>query len=92
MRRHAPGRILLPSFEILNDDLRDYRFYADDMVHPSSAAVEYIWDKFRQSAIDDEAQALMPRVEKIVTAAAHTDRWCRTAQHTQSSAGVRSQR
>ncbi len=65
------GVYYFPSFEILNDDLRDYRFYADDMVHPSSAAVEYIWDKFRQSAIDDEAQALMPRVEKIVTAAAH---------------------
>ncbi|MFQ7502984.1 MAG: GSCFA domain-containing protein [Alistipes finegoldii] len=35
-----------PAYEILNDDLRDYRFYADDLVHPSPQAVEYVWEKF----------------------------------------------
>lgn len=35
-----------PSYEILMDELRDYRFYADDLVHPSSLAVEYIWERF----------------------------------------------
>ena len=35
-----------PSYEILLDELRDYRFYADDLVHPSSLAVEYIWERF----------------------------------------------
>ena len=35
-----------PSYEILMDELRDYRFYADDLVHPSSMAVEYIWERF----------------------------------------------
>lgn len=41
-----------PSFEILTDDLRDYRFYADDMLHPSSAGEEYIWEKFQQTFLD----------------------------------------
>ena len=35
-----------PSYELLLDDLRDYRFYAEDLMHPSSAAVEYIWERF----------------------------------------------
>ena len=38
-----------PSYEILLDELRDYRFYADDMVHPSPLAVEYIWQRFLQT-------------------------------------------
>ena len=35
-----------PSYEIVLDELRDYRFYADDLVHPSSLAVNYIWERF----------------------------------------------
>lgn len=35
-----------PSYEIVLDELRDYRFYADDLVHPSSMAVNYIWERF----------------------------------------------
>jgi hypothetical protein len=38
-----------PAYEILLDELRDYRFYADDMVHPSSLAVEYIWQRFQET-------------------------------------------
>lgn len=35
-----------PAYEIINDDLRDYRFYADDLKHPSSQAIDYVWEKF----------------------------------------------
>jgi len=38
--------VYFPSYEILLDELRDYRFYADDLVHPSSLAVNYIWERF----------------------------------------------
>ena len=38
--------VYFPAWELLMDDLRDYRFYADDLVHPSSVAVDYIWEKF----------------------------------------------
>lgn len=40
------GASYFPSYEILLDELRDYRFYADDLVHPSSLAVNYIWERF----------------------------------------------
>lgn len=40
------GCFYFPSYEIMMDELRDYRFYADDMLHPSSLAVDYIWEKF----------------------------------------------
>lgn len=60
-----------PAFEIVTDDLRDYRFYAEDMVHPSAQAVEYIWQRFIESALADSAVELLPKVEKIIAAAAH---------------------
>ena len=41
--------VYFPSFEILLDELRDYRFYADDLVHPSSLAVNYIWERFEDT-------------------------------------------
>ena len=40
------GVLYFPSYEIMLDELRDYRFYADDLVHPSSLAVNYIWERF----------------------------------------------
>lgn len=42
----SSNRHYFPSYEILLDELRDYRFYADDLVHPSSLAVNYIWERF----------------------------------------------
>ena len=60
-----------PAYEIVTDDLRDYRFYADDLIHPSVAAIEYIWDKFINSALNDSTKEQLERVEKIVAAAAH---------------------
>ncbi|MDE6796349.1 MAG: GSCFA domain-containing protein, partial [Muribaculaceae bacterium] len=41
-----------PAYEIVNDDLRDYRFYASDLVHPSEEAVEYIWEIFKETYVD----------------------------------------
>lgn len=60
-----------PSYEIMMDDLRDYRFYNDDMVHPSPLAVNYIWDKFQASLIDDSSQKLMIQIDKIYQATHH---------------------
>ena len=60
-----------PAYEIVTDDLRDYRFYTDDLVHPSAQAVEYIWEHFVTSALTPMAQELVPRVKKVVDAAAH---------------------
>lgn len=55
-----------PSFEIVMDELRDYRFYAEDMVHPSEQAADYIWRRFSDSVIpEDEKVTLAERVREL---------------------------
>lgn len=60
-----------PAFELLTDDLRDYRFYAADMVHPSDVAVEYIWDKFRNACLSDADRAMLRRAGGVARLASH---------------------
>ena len=60
-----------PSYEILIDDLRDYRYYADDLAHPSKMAVEYVWERFCEAVLSDAARMKLPQVEQIVAAAEH---------------------
>lgn len=60
-----------PSYEILMDDLRDYRFYAEDMVHPSSQAIDYIWEKFSQTYFDKKTLNLIREWESIRQALNH---------------------
>ena len=60
-----------PAYEIVIDELRDYRFYADDMAHPSPQAVEYVWDRFVEHCTDAEAQRFMAQWTKVVKALEH---------------------
>lgn len=60
-----------PAFEIMNDELRDYRYYADDLVHPSTLAVRIIWEKFRSYAFTPETVALMDEAAKIRSGLEH---------------------
>ncbi|MGB0776687.1 MAG: GSCFA domain-containing protein [Flavobacteriaceae bacterium] len=60
-----------PSFEILMDDLRDYRFYAKDMVHPSPEAIDYIWEKFQPIYFTKESLETMKKVKKVVLGLNH---------------------
>lgn len=60
-----------PAYEIVMDELRDYRFYAPDMLHISEVAVDFIWEKFEKSLIDSESQQVAKKVDKIVKAANH---------------------
>lgn len=60
-----------PAYEIVMDELRDYRFYAEDMAHPSQQAVGYVWEQFVEYCIDDEAQHFMQQWEKVVRALEH---------------------
>lgn len=48
-----------PAYEILTDDLRDYRFYASDLVHPSESAVEYVWEIFKSTFLDPESDEIL---------------------------------
>ena len=60
-----------PSYEIMMDELRDYRFYAQDMLHPNQVAIDYIWEKFKESSINENVFATMDEVESIQRALAH---------------------
>jgi len=59
------SRYYFPAFEIMMDDLRDYRFYEADMIHPNSTAVNYIWDLFKTSWLSDKTKTTMTIIEGI---------------------------
>ncbi len=60
-----------PSYEIMMDDLRDYRFYKADLIHPNETAIEYIWESFKNSWIDEDCFEVMEEVGSIRKADAH---------------------
>lgn len=64
---HAlPGRChYFPAYEIMLDELRDYRFYADDMMHPSDLAVDYIWTRFCQTYMNAKTIDFIERFERL---------------------------
>ncbi|MCH5240642.1 MAG: GSCFA domain-containing protein [Muribaculaceae bacterium] len=63
--------IYFPAFEILNDDLRDYRFYANDLVHPSDSAIQYIWEKFIESFLSPQGIKFIEEESKKIKARNH---------------------
>lgn len=65
IRKEMPSIEYFPAFEIMNDDLRDYRFYASDMVHPSEEGVEYIWENFCRRYISDSDRKYLHDGEKL---------------------------
>ena len=54
-----------PSYEIMMDELRDYRFYAQDMLHPSDLAIDYIWQRFVETRLTQSTQQTMQEIDKI---------------------------
>lgn len=60
-----------PSYEIMMDELRDYRFYAEDMLHPSQVAIDYIWERFKENCISESAHKTMENVKQIQKGLAH---------------------
>ena len=60
-----------PAYELLLDDLRDYRFYEEDMLHPSDQAVDYIWQRLSDEWMSDEVRSYLARWEPIRRSLAH---------------------
>jgi len=71
--------VYFPSYELIIDDLRDYRFYAEDMVHPNYLATKYVWNKFVQTAFDGSTKEILKVIDEIKCAYQHK------AQHPDSS-------
>ena len=60
-----------PAYEIMMDELRDYRFYAEDMLHPSQLAIDYIWKRWKESSISETAFGTMNTVEGVQKSLQH---------------------
>ncbi len=60
-----------PAYELVLDDLRDYRFFAQDLVHPNSQAIHYVWEKFVDTLFSDETKVVYSKVKPLVAASKH---------------------
>ena len=66
-----PSSSYFPSYEIMMDELRDYRFYSEDMLHPNQVAIDYIWERFFQTQITEAIYPIMEEVGTIQKGLAH---------------------
>ena len=73
--------IYFPAYEILLDELRDYRFYAEDMIHPSSTAIEFIWEKFCHAFMTKETTETLKEIKNIRAAMLHRPQFPDTKEH-----------
>jgi hypothetical protein len=62
---NVPDASYFPSFELMIDDLRDYRFYKEDLVHPTDQAIDYIWQKFATAYFTEETRKVLANWQKI---------------------------
>ncbi|MEM6892868.1 MAG: GSCFA domain-containing protein [Bacteroidota bacterium] len=60
-----------PAYEIVMDELRDYRFYEKDLVHPNALAIDYLWEKFTETWVSEAAKGTMKEIDGIQKGLAH---------------------
>ncbi len=72
-----------PSYEIVLDELRDYRFYEEDMAHPSKLAIDYIWSCFSRAFFEEQTQHLVKKIGQIIQASNHKPFYPETKEHQQ---------
>lgn len=72
-----------PSYEMMMDDLRDYRFYKSDMIHPNQTAIDYIWVQFKNSWVSESSENLMTEIDSIQRGLAHKPFDEKSNQHQQ---------
>ena len=72
LQKRFPERIVyFPAYELMMDELRDYRFYADDFCHPSDTAIQYIWERFMDTYMNEQTKQWMIEVGQIKKALNH---------------------
>lgn len=74
LREMYPAIYYFPAYEMVIDDLRDYRFYQADMLHPSSTAIQYVWQAIKQHMIEETLWPVMEEVQRIRLAVNHRPR------------------
>ncbi len=71
LMENNPEIIYYPAYEIFNDELRDYRYYAADMIHPGEVGIEHIWKNFSETFFEKETLQIMHKVEEVQKALEH---------------------
>lgn len=72
-----------PAFEIMMDDLRDYRFYEDNLLHPNQTAIDYIWEKFSNAHLSEKCRLAMIDMDKLSRAVSHRPHYSDTPSYRQ---------
>ena len=70
-----------PSYEIMMDELRDHRFYADDLIHPNSVAIEHIWNRFSDTCLTTSAKEIAKEIENVIRRDEHRPLHPNTVAH-----------
>lgn len=71
LTKEIDNMVYFPAYEIVNDELRDYRFYREDMLHPTDQAVEYIWQRFGETFFSKQTVKFLEEWRPIKAALAH---------------------
>lgn len=71
MQQFPANTFYFPAYEIMIDQLRDYRFYTDDMLHPSQLAQDYIWQRFGESYFSEETNGIIAQWQRIYQSLSH---------------------
>lgn len=79
----------LPVYELIMDDLRDYRFYKEDLIHPSPQAVQYIWEKFGAAYFSEETKDFIQENQKIQQALQHRPQDANSPKHQEFLAQIK---
>lgn len=71
LTERLPATYYFPAYELIIDDLRDHRFYAEDLVHPNYQATAYVWEKFAEAGITGASREAMKEIDKLQAAIQH---------------------
>ena len=82
LEKQFPGNAFyFPSYEIAMDELRDYRFYANDMLHLNDVGVKYIWERFEKAIISEESQQIIRDMEPLLKMVEHRSKLAEGDSH-----------
>lgn len=84
-----PNTCYFPAYEILVDELRDYRFYAEDLAHPNKLATRFIWDRFCETYFDDTTRDLVRQINSISNSLSHRPQHPQTQSYAQLKTKLR---
>ncbi len=74
LQQSNPELYYFPAYELVMDDLRDYRFFADDMLHPNQQAIDYVWESLSNTFFDNQTRNLLQQIEEVLLALNHRPR------------------